>query len=395
MEAAGMKKRIAAGIMVLCLALAFVPTVSHAAITPYFIAVNDTLLPFNDDHMPFVIGGDFFVPVRVFEDLDIFAVGSDELERVLLYRGASRYLIFSARPGDGRTTDQDGNTLQWPSARRIGRRFYVPLQQVCDFFGLTFSVIPISRDIIQAEQMHVVRIMSNFEINERSFVGIYRHALRAAYAEYYAPPPPPGVVSPPPSGVAEPPEIEEPPPDFSDVTIYLSFYDVSAGSVEWILDMLDFQTASGHQACFFVSADDIKDDPGLIRRIAGSGHTVGIRLSEGTYDEYLATQALLFEAAKIRTVLVSVDDEARSFHAEMDLGRLLIWGSSMDQGSYDTLTVSAITELIPTESGARGNLLFSCSENSAAVLPGVISYLLANEYTIDRITETVEPVDAV
>ena len=59
---------------------------------------------------------------------------------------------------------------------------------------------------------------------------------------------------------------------------------------------------------------------------------------------------------------------------------------------YNDQPVTAITAALPKESGARVNLLFSCSENAASILPGVYSFLWANEYSVARITETVEPI---
>ena len=379
-------------LVALTIAVAYMPENSQAAVTPYFVAINDTLLPFRDDTMPFVSGGEIFISDKVFdfEGLGVWAISSDDLEFVRLYRGVSRYVDFyTAR---GVTEDQDGNTLFWPPARRVGSRFYLPLRQVCDYFGLTFQTTAISRDIIPEQQMYVVRIITTEPfINGETFVGMNRNAIRSAYNEYFAPALPP---SPPPTGgaVSPPPPTEEPPPSFSDVTIHLSFYDISAGSAGGILDLLDIQAASGYHSGFFVSAADITEDPDLIRRVSGSGHTIGIWLSEGTFAEYLETSALLFEAAKVRTVLVSASEAEEAAIETAAANGLLFWESAHSLVDYNMLSVTAVTATIPQESGARRNLMFSCSENAASVLPGVYSFLRVNEYRVMRITETVEPI---
>ena len=384
-----MKKRIAAVLAVLCLAVILEPTVSRAAVVPAFIAINDTLLAFNDDNMPFLNGNEYFVPSKVFEDLGIWSIGSDEEERVLVYRGASRYLEFSTRPGDTRTTDQNGEVLNWPATRRIGRRFYVPLRQTCAYFDLSYEILEISRDIIPQQQVFIVRIISSANFNGPTFIGLNRNALNAAYNEYYQSHFP---LTPPSQGAPPEEEEEEPPPDYSDVRVLLSFCEISSGSAELILDLLEYQAAFGYYSCFFVSADDIQNDPGLIRRISGVGHTIGLRLTEGTLEEYAEASALLFEAAKIRTVLVSIDPEAPEGIAETGASGLIFWGSSGSSGFYDGMAVADINAMIPTESGERYSLMFSCSEDSAAVLPGVISYLRENEYTTEKITETIEAI---
>ena len=378
-----MKKRIMAILIALCLAAAFMPTVSKAAITPYFMAVNDMLLPFNESTMPFVSGGDIFVPAKVFEDVDLYSIGSESLEFVRLYGGSSKYVDFHT--GRRVTEDQDGRTLRWPSARRIGSRFYLPLHHVCQYFGLSYRIIEIPRDIIEDQQMYVVRIVSDAMFNDPTFVGINRGPIRAAYNEYFAPPPTGAPPSPPPT--------VEPPPSYVDVTIHLSFFNLSAGFADGILDLLDIQDEAGFHSCFFVTGADIAGDPGLIRRISGSGHTIGIWLEEGTLSEYVETSAMLFEAAKIRTVIVSAGEAAGQAAAMAEENRLAFWDCAESMIDYEDQSVALITGEIPTEEGARKILLFSCSESAASILPGVYSFLQANEFTVLKITETVEPID--
>ena len=377
-----MKRKILAVFVVLCLMAAFSPPVSYAAVSPYFVAINDTLLPFNENTMPLISGGEVFVPDRIFEGLGVWSVSSEDRELVRLYRGVNSYVDFyTAR---GVTEDQDGNSLNWPSARRVGRRFYVPLRQVCDFFGLTYQILEVPRHIVSEEQMWVVRIISTAVFNGPTFVGMNERTLRTSYNDFLFPQP--AVIEPP------TPQQDELSPDYSDVTIHVSFFDISAGSAESILDLLDIQ-ASGFQSCFFVSTDDIAENPELIRRISGSGHAIGIWLTEGSLEEYLQASAMLFEAAKVRTVFVSTDTATETSLAMASEHGLQFWGTPQSFVNYDTQTYSAITAMIPRESGARKNLMLSCSEEAASIVPGLYSFLSENEFTVARITETFEPIN--
>ena len=390
-----MKKRIFTIFLALILAVTFVPAQTQAAITPHFVIINETLLPFNESTMPIIVGSDIFIPVSVFRDLGVWQVGSDDEDRLRVYRG-NRYVDFFTRPGETATINQDGIAMRWPPARRVGSRFYVPLRQVSDFFGLSFETLPIPSDIIPERQMYAVRIISTSVINGPSAVGMNRAAIRSAYLERFAPPPPPPVPPEIPPGEAPPadppPVIEELPPDYSDVTVHLSFRDVSAGGAYWILDLLDLQTEQGFNACFFINAEDIFIDPGLIRRISGTGHTIGIWLNEGTFEEYTRISALLFEAAKVRTVIISADEAAHTAMETAYTHGLIFWESTETQVDYLEMSVEAITAIIPRESGARKNLMFTCSEEAAQVLPGVYSFLRTNLFTVERITETVIPI---
>jgi hypothetical protein len=302
------------------------------------------------------------------------------------------------------TKDQNENTINWPAAHRVDTRFYVPLKEVCEFFGLTYDIIEVSRDIIPDEQMVVVRIKSSAAVySDRAFIYLNRDALRTAYNDYYHPSPPsPTDTGSRPTGAT--PGV--PPPTYRDVTMYLSFYAVSGGSAVKVVDTLA-DTAGGFHACFFVSGDDIKADPGLIRHLAGSGHTLGLWLEEGTYDEYLRVSALLFEAAKVKTILVSagvaetggddgegtpdVPDVATIAREMADVHGLLFWDATLRFETAESLT-GGITEAFPTIAGERGNLLLECSAVPVGLLPGILAHLSEFEYATGRISETTKPV---
>ena len=391
-----MKKRIAVVVLLIFVAAVVLPaTVSRAAVEPYFVAVNDILLPFGADTMPYMSGSEFFVPPGVFNGVSVWSVASTD--QVILYTSASRFVDFHISGGG--VEDQDGNALPWPSARRSGNRFYVPLIQVCEFFELSYDVLDIGRDIIPQEQMSVLRIRpkDGFSgLNPPTFMGLNRAALRDGYNAYYEKPSPP--VSPSPGGTVAPPtetppeEIPPPPPKYGDVTVYHSFYNVSAGGIDAILELPGADEAPEYRFCFFVSADDIRENAGLIRKLSAAGHAIGIWLAEGTYDEYRDTSALLYEAARIKTVLVSVGSEAGSAPDLAGEYGLIPWEGADTLAYDDTFSVEAVTEMLYTESGARQNLLSPCSGFTALMLPGILSYLQEYEYTVMEITETVPPV---
>ena len=434
--------------LLLCIFFLLTPTVSRAAVTPYFIANNDTLLPFNDDTMPYVSGGEFFVSDKVFSICGVWSFRSVELELVQMYGGGKQLFFYTAQ---NITTDKDGNVIDCSPAKRIGGRFYVPVDAVCEYFGFEFTgPIEIPRNIIPNEQMYVLRIISKAVFNDKSFVGVNKDAIIASYNDYYyTPPPSPPPVSPqqpsspqPTAGTESPTPSEEPSPAYNDVTVYLSFRDISAGGAGRILDTLNAPAATGFPSCFFVSAGDILAAPELIRMICGSGHSIGIWLEFGSYNEYSEASRLLFEAAKLKTVLVSSgghEDSAR----ETALRHGLIYiAASQDFGSagadsYDTSvdapdenvssnSVSAgnvsadgassadafssdgvpgdgasadsvpgvsvspetVTDLLPTARNERVNFMFSCTDVHAQILPAILSYLNDKEYTVAKITET-------
>ena len=408
-----MKRKLAISaiiVVVICVATVLLPMTSRAAVTPAFIVVNDTLLPFNDDNMPYMSEGNIFVPHRIMERLGVYSVSSAAQEQVKLYKGTDFYVDFHTTAG-GVTEDREGKVLPWPSARRIGSIFYVPLRQVCDYFGLKYESFEVGSDVLPQE-MWGIRIMSSqgfSGVNIPTFISINKNALREAYDKYYSPATSsPSTSSPalPPDGVSPSPPTEEPKPSYVNVTIHLSFSDLSAGNAERILDMLDSVATEGFEACFFVNAADITGNPGLIRRISGSGYSIGIWLEKGTFDEYKEVSSLLYEAAKIKTLLVTAFETEDTAIRTADARGLLYWGASWcsEIGEIPAEDTEAEPEdpedepqqsfidILPTASGERCNLRFACTEESASMLPDLISYLRDYEYTIARITETVSPI---
>ena len=433
-------KKIAIFVSVaLCLVAAVLPTSSRAAISPHFMAVNDTLLPFEDANMPFISGGTILVPYNILSSAGVWSFVSGDSGRVLLYRG-NRQADFSV--GRGVTEDREGNALNWPPAQRIGVSTYVPLHQVCEYFGLAYELIEVGRNVIPDRQIWVVRIISGDALTSAEFVDQYRGDMIASYYGYYGPPPSPSSTTPPttpPPGETPPePPTEEPPPSYSDVAIYLSFYDISAGSAERILNQLGASAAPISPSCFFVSAGDIMKHPGLVRKISGSGHAIGVLLEEGTLEEYLEASALLFEAAKIKTVLISTHAPGKPENGQADAGAaplgetadageasanepapadadtggsvtdaaaqtaqaaiatayahgLIYWGASQSFGAVGDASESAVTDGLPTASGERRNLSFSCSDVTASMLPDVLSFLRTHEYAVTGIVETTAP----
>ena len=393
-------KKFAAVVIILCLMAASMPPVSRAAVTPYFVAVNDALLPFVASNMPFVVGDEIFMPHEIFRQAGVFEIASADAERARLYRADIHVDFFTS---SGVTEDQNGNALNWPSARKVGGTFYVPLRQVCNFFGLTVVILDVRRSIIHEEQMQLIRIMrpGMWAYNDATFLGIHSGAIRRSYDDYHAPPPQPSTPPPqtpqqtqPPQPNQPPDEIppeEEPIPTFSDVTVYLSFYGIDAGGVDRILDVFERPASAGFRASFFVSTAEAAGNPELVRRISGSGHAVGIWLEEGTFEEYLDASALLFEAAKIRTALISADEAAESAMETAFSHSLIFWNTSSIFEVADDVADSRITDELPTDAGVYRMLFFACTDDLASELPGVLEYMQLHEYSSAMITETADP----
>jgi hypothetical protein len=184
---------------------------------------------------------------------------------------------------------------------------------------------------------------------------------------------------------SEKPEISD------DITIFISFYDLSAGYLETVLDKLD---SAKLKCSFFVTAADIAANPDLIRRIDCTGHTIGLYLTEGTFEEYELASSLLFEAAKLKTVLVSSGQKTAQTAGEMaGINGLVYWTQTRNYNAEtDRLSASDVTSKLSTVHGSRESISFDCSESTSDIIRSVLSYMKDKKYSIQRITETSVPI---
>ena len=86
------------------------------------------------------------------------------------------------------------------------------------------------------------------------------------------------------------------------MTIYLSFLGSPTG---YLLNLLKNYDIS---AAFFLTGEDILTHPDIVRRIVGEGHMVGIYCADGSLQSLTTASDLLFEAAHVRTVLVTAGE---------------------------------------------------------------------------------------
>lgn len=357
-----------------------------AANDVYFTAVNDEILPLKDETMPTYINNVLYLPFTVFsgEKLGVYFAPSSDLKKVLLFSGAKQ-LFFDAE--SGLTYDQHFQQLYF-SAISLNGTIYLPAQRVCGYFGLELSVL-------EYEPAPIIRIYNedSVSLNNKTFPNYASNKLllKKYYNDYTGADPGAGA-SPSPGATPSTPTA----PDqetYKRVTIYLSFYNLSGGMLDSILDLAaDY----GYRCCFFVAEDEVADNADALRRAAGEGHSVGIWLKTGTYAEYLEAAGLLYEAAKQRTLLVSSPEGARA-DAKNTAGEhgLVYWHPTRQYDASKTPLPSFVTSRLSVLGGSRESLQFACTEGALHTIEYLMDYLKEKQYAVRRITETSAPTIAI
>jgi hypothetical protein len=373
-----MKNKLMAVLLALCL-LAGLAMPALAADPVYFTAINDTVLPLKSETMPKYVGDTLYLPYTFFSSsiLGVYYTNSSDLNTIMVYASSTKRLVFNV----SRSTvyDQSGQQYFF-SARALNGTVYLPAQKVCDFFGLTLSVI-------ETDLAPIVRVKTSAAIlNDRTFPFYSRTKtdMQTYYNDYTGVAP-----SPEPTPDVSPTPTEPGVESYAQVTVYLSFHKFADGMLEKLLNTADDY---GYKCSIFVAADEIKDNADVLRRAAGEGHTIGIWLKDGTYDEYRETARLLYEAAKVRTILIaSPTGTAGAAKATAKENGLLYWSSTRRYDETKTPSLSALTSKLVDTSRRSESFCFASTSASLHVVDALLEYLSVHSYTVRKITETTVP----
>lgn len=97
-----MKRRAAALLLALWMALGLSTLSAAAGRSVYFLAVNDTVLPLNDETMPFWENGYLYIPSTIFagdvyKELEIGYIPNQSKQLLVLYTGRQGSALSSGR----------------------------------------------------------------------------------------------------------------------------------------------------------------------------------------------------------------------------------------------------------------------------------------------------------
>ena len=269
--------RLAALLLALLLVAGLAPPKGRAVLSGvYFTAVNEQLLELSSDTMPFLSGGVWYVPSRIFvgTDLGVNYVPNYTLGLEILYTNKTD-LRFNM---EGQYAfDRSGNTYNEYAIERGGVVFF-PLPLVCRRFDLRWS-------ITETDTVPLIRVKSASAIlDDRDFIDAAAGQMSSRYAEYEK-----AVTS---TGEGLPPTVDQPVQAAEGQKVYLV--------VDGQPDTLSVLAQLGsYQATFLLTVDEMEDGD-LLRALVAGGHGVALEAlgetdSELEYEVEQA-RALLWQA---------------------------------------------------------------------------------------------------
>lgn len=373
--------------LVFCLGLAVPLPISAADL--YFTSVNDTVLPLTADTMPIWSGNVLYVPYTVFDSttnggikLGIDTVSYSQKENAITLYNTRQFLRFDLNNGTCQN-DITGETYNAKAIMRNGKP-YLPVKTVCYFFGLTYSYNTIS-------QGYLVRIKSDAVVlSDPDFIEAAGNLINIRLRAYnQSLNPTPSTTSP-----NTPPQTPVPSDNSSsaaDVRTYLAFRctDGSSAGTAAILDALD---SGGVYALFLFTPTALRQESDTVRRILGTGHSVGL-LAEGA--DLAETRALLEEGNRLleqtvhaRTTVAYVPQDQR---AALGAEGWVCWNETYQLTVSETAGASTFAANTLRRLAGRTKATYLTLDGSSAagrVLPTLLRQLKSSHFVVSIPMET-------
>lgn len=365
--AAPMKKRIFIIALCLCLLTAAVPMDATASGSVGFIAINDTLPP-ELINCFISYGGVIYVPGWLFASygFGIYYSFLSDNNTAHLYNSTSQ-LFFEL--SSGATYDANGNYYSLPAIMR-GGTVYVPLSYISSFFG-SFSY-----SFISTKYGNVLRLTDGrVVLPDAEFVNAASSLMKQYYDSY--------------NSASSPDTTTQTPgnytPEHQGTDILLSFVGLPSGE---LLDTLDDYDV---RACFFLTADEVRSAPDLVRRIAGEGHSLGALCRYDAITEYALCSALIFEAARVKTILITALDDYAQRCSEIAKSNSLVFcaaGLNAVHAPEDEVSPYTVTSVLDASSESH-SLFLSAAAGMEEFSTIVLNYLNINGFDVFAPSETV------
>ncbi|SMC57838.1 polysaccharide deacetylase family protein [Papillibacter cinnamivorans] len=370
-------KRILVFGMVLVLLISVIPRV-NAVNDVYFTAVNDAFLDLNDETMPFWSGGLSYVPCTVFSgtNLGVF-YAQNTTEKTLTLYNIKKTLTFEMNSGT--CYDQDGATYSYRTITRNGKA-YIPISFVCSFFDLTYSYI-------KSDLSPIIRIKnSKAVLSDSIFADAAAQLMQYRLNQYMSTQPSPEISSP----VVTPTPTPSGGSGKENVRVYLAFDGCPTASTEAILDKLD---EYGYKAIFFFSPDQLDGADDLIRRIVGSGHSIGLSGSEDStaqalLDGFEEGNRRLRETGCLQTRIVSVPNLTSEQYQLLTQNGYCCWSWSIN-AEYDGATSksTAINAMSKISKAGTAWVRLADGEITAGAMTRLLSALKEDGYSVRPVSE--------
>ncbi len=352
----------------------------------YFVGLNDNVPPMTAGNMPFWSGGVLYVPYTVFDanlngshvNLGLHT-SYNRVDNTVTLFNLRQMLVFNMNDGTCRD-DMTGAVYSSRAVMRNGRP-YLALNMVCSFFNLEYSY----NQLPYISQGYLVRIKStDVVLDDVRFIDAAQELINIRLREYTRSLSSAATTTPDTDPVEPDPPAE---PDGVNTAVYLAFRFERAAGLAETLDAMD---SGGYSALFFLTPQLLEEEGDLVRRILGTGHSLGVLADgEGDTEELLERGRQAVErAAHTRTTLACVPEEER---AALEEGGWVCWNETLSLEPGANVGTAAFANTVLNRLGTRYRTVYltlAGGQPAARVLPNLLRQLNSSHYVLSVPLET-------
>ena len=264
-----MKKRMIAALLLLCAAFSLLAPTASAAEDLFFVAVNDSIpLTLSAEEKPYAAATGLYVSYTVFGATPGGVAASyNAANQTLTLFSTQKRLVFNVNKGT--CTDEKDKVSEVLTTYKNGR-LYIPISLCAGHCGLSYSVLT------SRSGYTVLRFTTGREIyDDATFIDKAENLINYRADSQSAQQP----------QVNEPQETDD---EREDEKSPVCFAVCGAEQMDAALGELKRQSA---YAAFFLTAEEMAQNPDLVRRIFVQGHTIGLAVPEDAADAQQALRA--------------------------------------------------------------------------------------------------------
>ena len=354
---------LAAALVLVCQLAAPAPAALEGV---YFTAVNEILLPLNDETMPFWSNSELYVSQAIFTDGVLgVACNINRHKQLITIYSLRQTLIFDL--ASGTCTDAQNRSYTANVIAR-GNYYFFPLTLITNIFNLTWTYN-------STDWAPLIRITSSSaQLPDYWFIDAGNYTMEIYYNNYVK-----SLAS------TETPQPVTPPSTVGSYSqrIYLLMDFTSADAMTGVLDLLAQQNS---QATFLLTAQQIQEEGDLVRRMVAQGHAIAIAPQSSSQEdlvaELAAANAALWQAACIKTRLVYLTDAQSGLRTAVAQMGYLACTVDMDSSETPLTTSSRAVSLYSKLSAHNSDGLcvyLGAESDNLTGLPTLLRRLQSND----------------
>jgi len=357
-----MKRKITVAIIGALLLVLFIQAALADDSGLCFTATNDKLLGLN--FKTEAVSGVSYVPATAFSPFVSYSYFTSDSVAMLFT--ANKQIFFNLTNGNSYDSNENYYSV---SATIKNGQVYVPVNWVCNYFGLSYSFIS------GYGYGDVLRIKNGAEVlSDSEFLDAASSLMLKYKNEYY------GVMqSPAPSPSPSPSDDSS--IDMKSASASICFIGIPSKEM---LDSLDNYSA---KVCFFVTSDEVSKSPDIVRRICGSGHSIGIYCTASPESECQNTSDMIFDAAQIRPVLITSPADLEQSAVAFGNDNGYAYFKPVIEISDTIKSSTDITSKLEKLSGYT-SILIPLTEKAEDYIPGILHFLSKEKINVLPLLET-------